>query len=283
MRCRAGWKTPTRCCAAASAFDGESVDVKDGVSVFDLPPPSPGWQEALHGFAWLPPLAAAGGEAARTLATNLIAQWIKRNARYSEPAWSPHVMARRLMHIFSHGRLVIANSDMLWRSKLFVSLREQARMLERIAARGARRPAAAGSGRGAGAVRRLPGRQPATAGDRAGAAGSRNRAPDPARWRPCQPFAGRPAARLSLSDHGDGRADARRTWSRRMRCATPMTAWRRCCASSAMATARWRCSRRAGRRSAHDRRPSGARRSARPAFRACPPFRLSAPGGGTQL
>jgi uncharacterized heparinase superfamily protein len=41
-------------------------------------------------------------------------------------------MARRLMHVFSHGKLVVANSDMLWRSKLFVSLREQARMLERI-------------------------------------------------------------------------------------------------------------------------------------------------------
>ena len=27
-----------------------------------------------------------------------------------------------------------------------------------------------------------------------------------------------------------------------MPCATPMTAWRRCCASSAMAMARWRCS-----------------------------------------
>jgi uncharacterized heparinase superfamily protein len=38
------------------------------------------------------------------------------------------------MHIFSHGRLVIVNSDMMWRSRLFVSLREQSRMLERIAA-----------------------------------------------------------------------------------------------------------------------------------------------------
>jgi uncharacterized heparinase superfamily protein len=42
-------------------------------------------------------------------------------------------MARRLIQIFSHGRLVVVNSDMLWRSKLFVSLREQSRMLERIA------------------------------------------------------------------------------------------------------------------------------------------------------
>ncbi len=114
-------------------FDGETVDVTEG-SIFDHAPPSRNWHEALHSFAWLPPLAAAGGEAARTLATNLIAQWVKRYPRYSEPEWLAHVMARRLINLFAHGRLVIPNSDMLWRSKLFVSLREQSRQLARIAA-----------------------------------------------------------------------------------------------------------------------------------------------------
>jgi uncharacterized heparinase superfamily protein len=113
-------------------FNGETVDVKDG-SVFDKTPPSLRWAEALHGFAWLPPLSAAGGEAARTLATNLFSQWLKRNAKYAEPASSAHVLARRLIHIFAHGRLVLSNSDMLWRSKVFVSLREQSRLLGRIA------------------------------------------------------------------------------------------------------------------------------------------------------
>jgi len=113
-------------------FAGETVEVKDG-SVFDKDVPSVEWARALHGFTWLPPLALAGGDPARTLATNLISQWLKRNARYSEPAWSPEVIARRLIHIFAHGRLVIANSDLLWRSKVFVSLREQSRMLARIA------------------------------------------------------------------------------------------------------------------------------------------------------
>jgi len=114
-------------------FHGVSVDVPDGVSVFDLAPPNRDWQAALHAFAWLPPLSNAGGENARKLATNLIGQWIKRHGAYSEPAWAPHIMAQRLMAIFSHGRLVIQNSDMMWRSRLFVSLREQCRVLERIA------------------------------------------------------------------------------------------------------------------------------------------------------
>ena len=113
-------------------FHGVQLDVPDGVSVFDLPPPGSDWLAALHGFHWLPALSNAGGDNARRLATNLVGQWIKRHGTYSEPAWLPHIMAERLAAIFSHGRLIIQNSDMMWRSRLFVSLREQCKLLERI-------------------------------------------------------------------------------------------------------------------------------------------------------
>lgn len=113
-------------------FASDMLEVREG-SVFDQRPPSEDWLRTLHSFSWLPPLALAGGEPARALATNLISQWLKRHARYSEPVWSPEIIARRLVHLFAHGRLVIANSDLLWRSKVFVSLREQSRMLARIA------------------------------------------------------------------------------------------------------------------------------------------------------
>jgi uncharacterized heparinase superfamily protein len=115
-------------------FHGVQLDVPDGVSVFDLAPSSPDWQAALHGFHWLPALSNAGGDNARRLATNLVGQWIKRHGAYSEPAWLPHIMADRLAALFSHGRLVIQSSDMMWRSRLFVSLREQCKLLERISA-----------------------------------------------------------------------------------------------------------------------------------------------------
>jgi uncharacterized heparinase superfamily protein len=113
-------------------FCGETVEVKAG-SIFDKRAPSQEWLEALHGFQWLPPLASAGGDAARILATNLVSQWLKRYGKYAEPAWAPQVLARRLLNIFSHGRLVLTNSEVLWRSKIFVSLREQSQMLARIA------------------------------------------------------------------------------------------------------------------------------------------------------
>jgi uncharacterized heparinase superfamily protein len=114
-------------------FAGETVEVKDR-SVFDCQPPSSAWAEALHAFEWLAPLSAAGGEPARVLATNLISQWQKRNARYSEPAWRADILGRRLTNLFAHSRFMLAKSDVLWRSRLFVSLREQARMLARISA-----------------------------------------------------------------------------------------------------------------------------------------------------
>jgi len=112
-------------------FHGETVEVEDG-SIFDQAPPSPAWEESLHGFAWLPALATAGGESARTLAMKLITQWLRRHARYSEPVWRADVMGQRLINLFAHGRFVLANSDVLWRSKLLLSLREQSRMLARI-------------------------------------------------------------------------------------------------------------------------------------------------------
>lgn len=111
-------------------FANDTVDVVDG-SIFDKAPPSRAWSLSLLEFDWLPPLASAGGDPARKLATNLMSQWVKRYGRYVEPAWAPHVMARRLVHIFAHGRFVLSNSDMLWRSKIFVSLREQCRQLMR--------------------------------------------------------------------------------------------------------------------------------------------------------
>jgi uncharacterized heparinase superfamily protein len=113
-------------------FGGDSVEVVEG-SVFDKAAPSPQWSLSLLEFDWLPPLAAAGGDPARRLATNLMTQWVRRYTRYAEPAWAADVMGRRLINIFAHGRFVLSNSDMLWRSKIFVSLREQCRQLARNA------------------------------------------------------------------------------------------------------------------------------------------------------
>jgi uncharacterized heparinase superfamily protein len=86
---------------------------------------------ALHGFDWLRHLEAAGGEPARALALKLAQDWLARNGRYTRPAWQPEIAAARFLNLFAHGRFFLTNSDLLWRSKFFVSLRNQARVLAR--------------------------------------------------------------------------------------------------------------------------------------------------------
>jgi uncharacterized heparinase superfamily protein len=113
-------------------FAGQTIDNDKG-SIFAKRAPSRAWADAVNGFDWLPPLSAAGGDSARDLALSLIADWMKQHPRYSEPAWAPQVIAARLVHLFAHGRFVEKGPDILWRSRLLVFLREQSRILARIA------------------------------------------------------------------------------------------------------------------------------------------------------
>jgi len=114
------------------ALAGHVLDAKDR-SVFDCEPPSEAFARALHGFEWLRHLEAAGGEEARKLALKLSGQWLTRNARYAKPAWRPEVTAVRFINLFAHGRFFLINSDLLWRSRFFLSLRNQSRILARTA------------------------------------------------------------------------------------------------------------------------------------------------------
>ncbi len=82
---------------------------------------------ALHGaFDWLRHLEAAGGDLARAFALKLTQQWLKRYARFTPNSWRPEIIAERFLNLFAHGRFFLADSDLVWRSKLFVSLRQQA-------------------------------------------------------------------------------------------------------------------------------------------------------------
>ena len=111
-------------------FAGESVDVAAG-SVFDVAAPSPAFAEALHGFEWLRHIEAAGGEVARKSALKLSGEWLERHARYGKPAWQPEIIGLRFINLLAHGRFFLANSDLVWRSRFYVSLRNQARVLAR--------------------------------------------------------------------------------------------------------------------------------------------------------
>jgi uncharacterized heparinase superfamily protein len=111
-------------------FAGETVEAKDK-SIFECAPPSNNFSHELHGFEWLRHLEAASGGHAREFALNLAHDWLRLHSVYSKPAWQPETIALRFINLFAHGRFFLTESDLVWRSKFFVSLRNQTRMLAR--------------------------------------------------------------------------------------------------------------------------------------------------------
>ncbi len=118
------------CIRGRFRLGGQRLDVREG-SVFDAPMPGPSFAVALHGFDWLRHVEAAGGDLARTFALKLTQQWLKRYARFTPFVWRTDIVAERLLNLFCHGRFFLPNSDLVWRSRLFVSLRDQTQFLAR--------------------------------------------------------------------------------------------------------------------------------------------------------
>jgi uncharacterized heparinase superfamily protein len=109
---------------------GQTIELTQG-TIFDVAMPSAESAAALHGFDWLRHLEAAGGEVARDFALKLTQHWLKRYGTYALPAWEPTVTAERLFNLYAHGKFFLANSDWVWRAKLFVSMRDQTVVLSR--------------------------------------------------------------------------------------------------------------------------------------------------------
>ena len=111
-------------------FAAQTLEVREG-SIFDQPLPSKSFSAALHGFDWLRHLELAGGDLARQFALRVTQQWVKRYGRFVSFPWQPEIIAERFLNLFAHAQFFLADPDLAWRSRLFVSLRDQARLLER--------------------------------------------------------------------------------------------------------------------------------------------------------
>jgi uncharacterized heparinase superfamily protein len=90
------------------------------------------WLEALHGFAWLRDLRAAGGDGARRKARALTADWIAANAAWSAVAWHPAVTGNRLAHWLGQYEFFAASADVAFRQSLLAAAARQARHLAAV-------------------------------------------------------------------------------------------------------------------------------------------------------
>lgn len=87
-------------------FAGHLIEAPQ-TSPWDLDAPSPGFAEALHGFAWLDDLAAVGDIRARGVATEWVADWVARYGSGKGPGWTPDLAGRRLIRWIGHALMIL--------------------------------------------------------------------------------------------------------------------------------------------------------------------------------
>lgn len=107
----------------------------EGISPFDLRPPTADWTAALHSFEWLRDLRAAGTPFAEDFGRDLVLDWINRFRTQQAPAWSPRITARRVISWLAHAPIVIDEANETEYDEFVASLERQTRYL--VAAEGA--------------------------------------------------------------------------------------------------------------------------------------------------
>lgn len=111
-----------------------------GTAIWDAAGAAPELAEALHGFAWIDDLLAAGGPDALGLARGAVRDWIARFGSGRGPGWEPALTGRRLIRWINHAPALMTGTNPVPAAALMRSLARQALFL-------ARRWAAADPGR----------------------------------------------------------------------------------------------------------------------------------------
>ncbi|TCM87627.1 heparinase II/III family protein [Rhodovulum steppense] len=117
-------------CAGTFLFAGGLVEAPD-TPIWDIAMPSARFAEAVHGFAWLDDLAAAGDGTARRRAQDWTLAWIDRFGRGRGPGWAPDLAGRRLIRWLHHALMLLNGLDPARSGAVFRSLAQQTRFLAR--------------------------------------------------------------------------------------------------------------------------------------------------------
>ncbi|MGK2741732.1 heparinase II/III family protein [Tepidicaulis sp. LMO-SS28] len=129
---------PGRADKAAAMMNGR-FDLPGGqVKVSEISPflaeaPSETWAEELHGFSWARHLSARGDKESRQFARLLVENWVSAAGRWHPVGWRPHVIGRRLISWVANGRLLMEDSELVYRSTMLRNMAAQARHLSRVA------------------------------------------------------------------------------------------------------------------------------------------------------
>ncbi len=111
-------------------FAGYLVEAP-GTVIWDVPMPSDGFEDDIHGFRWLDDLAAVGDGAARKLAQRWTSEWIARFGRGTGAGWTPDLTGRRLIRWINHAIFLLSAQDKGQSDAYFRSLGQQTIFLSR--------------------------------------------------------------------------------------------------------------------------------------------------------
>ncbi|MFO1060713.1 MAG: heparinase II/III family protein [Dongiaceae bacterium] len=115
--------------AGSFAFAGQTI--RNPSPLWSPIGASPAWLEELHGFGWLRHLRAAGGDAGRRTARELVQRWIDEHRRWSALAWRPDLTGLRLASWLGQHDFYGASADVAFRALLLVHAGRQAQYLYR--------------------------------------------------------------------------------------------------------------------------------------------------------
>jgi uncharacterized heparinase superfamily protein len=117
-----------RLAAGSIHLAGRVLEARDP---FGVPPPSPGFAEALHGWGWLDDLAACGEPAAREAARAWLAVWIDGFGMGRGPGWRADLAGRRLLRWVEHAVFLTAGTTPQARSAYYAATAVHAAFLAR--------------------------------------------------------------------------------------------------------------------------------------------------------
>lgn len=111
------------------AFAGQSL--RDPAPLWAPPGATAEWLIEMHGFVWMRDLRAAGGDAARRRARELVAAWLEAHPGWSMPAWGPLALGQRLASWLGCFEFFAASAEIAFRHKMLISIAQQAQHLSR--------------------------------------------------------------------------------------------------------------------------------------------------------
>ena len=109
----------------------QGMSVKIDQDFWETTSQNHGWTEIVHGFSWLRDLRAAGGDASRKLAKQLVEDWLNKFDRYDPLIWRPDIIGQRITMWISFYDFFCGSADEDFQNRYFASLIKQARHLSR--------------------------------------------------------------------------------------------------------------------------------------------------------